>query len=156
MTKLLTALAFTAAFTTAAAAQAPASAAAPAQTPAPDAMSKELAAMQGTWLLTSVNDQSPADQGVEMALTFTGEKYQQLINGTVGESGTFKIDPSKKPMTFDLNIQVGDDAGSIQLGIVEVTGDDMKGMFAAPGDNTRPADFMSAGAAITFTAKKEK
>ncbi len=155
MTKLLTALAFTAALTTTAAAQAPAPMAAPAQTPAPDAMSKELAAMQGTWLLTTVNDQSPADQGVEMALAFTGDKYQQLINGTVSESGTFKIDPSKKPMSFDLTILVGDDAGSVQLGIVEVTGDTMKGMFSAPGDSTRPAGFTSP-ATITFTAKKVK
>jgi uncharacterized protein (TIGR03067 family) len=147
MKKLLTVLALAAAFTTAAAAQTPA---------APPAMSKELASLQGTWQLVTVNDQNVADQGAEMALVFDGNKYKQVVNGTVDETGTFNLDPSKKPMSFDLTIIEGDDAGKLQLGIIEINGDVIKGLFAAPGGPTRPADFNSNDGAIFFIAKRVK
>ena len=126
-----------------------------AQTPAP-AMSKELTSVQGTWLLTTVNDQNLSDQGVEMALVLTGNKYQQVVNGSVDETGTFKIDATKTPMTFDLTILEGNDAGKVQLGIIEVTGDIAKGLLAAPGATTRPADFNSNAGEIFFIAKRVK
>ena len=147
MTKLLTALALAAALTTAASAQTPA---------AQNTMSKELASLQGVWLLTTVNDQNLSDQGVEMALAIDGTKYREVVNGTVDETGTFKLDATKKPMTFDLTILEGNDAGKVQLGIIEVTGDVAKGLFAEPGATTRPADFNSNDGAIFFIAKRVK
>ena len=146
MKKLLTVLALAAAFTTGASAQ----------TPAPSTMSKELTSLQGTWLLTTVNDQNLADQGVEMALVIEGNQYKQVVNGTVDETGTVKVDPAKKPMSFDLTILEGNDAGKVQLGIIEVTGDVAKGLLAEPGGTTRPADFNSNDGAIFFIAKRVK
>ena len=146
MKKLLTVVALATALTTVASAQ----------TPAPTTMSKELTSLQGTWLLTTVNDQNLADQGVEMALVIDGNKYKQVVNGTVDETGTVKVDPSKKPMSFDLSIVEGDDAGKLQLGIIEVTGDVAKGLLAAPGAGTRPADFNSNDGAVFFIAKRVK
>jgi uncharacterized protein (TIGR03067 family) len=150
MKKLMTTLALATLFSIGAAAQTTAPA------PAQDAMPKDLAAIQGTWMIISVNDQALADQGVEMGLTFTGNKYSQITNGAISETGTIKLDGTKKPMSIDLNIMEGDDAGKLQLGIIEITGDTAKGLFAAPGSGTRPADFMSSDGAIFFTAKKVK
>lgn len=148
MKKLMTTVALAAMLVAGTAAQTPA--------PAEEAMPKELAALQGTWMLISMNDQALADQGVEMGLTITGNKYSQIVNGAVNETGTVKVDGTKKPMTIDLNILEGDDAGKVQLGIIEVTGDALTGLFAAPGSTTRPADFNSSDGAVFFTAKKVK
>lgn len=154
MKKTMTVLALAAALTSGAAAQTPA---APTAAAAPqDAMAKALASIQGTWLLTSVNDQDLTAQGVEMALVIEGNKYKQVVNGAIDETGTVKIDPSKKPMSFDLNILEGDDAGKLQMGIIEITGDVAKGLLGTPGVGTRPADFNSNDGAIFFIAKKVK
>jgi uncharacterized protein (TIGR03067 family) len=143
---LLTIVALAAAFTATAAAQ----------TPAPTAVSKDLAALQGTWLMISINDQAIADQGVEMAFVVTGNKYQQVMNGQLVESGTLKVDAAKAPATLDLTILEGDDAGKLQLGIMEVTGDTMKALLGAPGATTRPADFTSSAGEVFLVAKRVK
>jgi len=127
-----------------------------AQTPAPAPMSKEATSLQGTWAVTSMNGQSPTDQGAEIALVFTGNKYQVYINGSVDESGTFKLDPAKTPMSFDLTIVEGNDAGKLQLGIIEIKADVIQGLLGAPGATTRPADFNSDAGEILFVAKKVK
>ena len=138
-----------------------ASAQMPAQTtppaaPVQDAQAKAVAAVQGTWLIMSMNGQSLADAGVEMALVMTGNKYQQVTNGTVDETGTFTIDASKKPMTLDLKIETGDSAGQLQLGIAEIIGDTKQAVLAEPGVNSRPAGFSDPGAAIGVIAKRVK
>ncbi|HUL72721.1 MAG TPA: TIGR03067 domain-containing protein [Vicinamibacterales bacterium] len=110
-----------------------------AQTPPPAAgdAKKALDQIQGNWLIVSFNGQDvPA--GNELYLVFTGEKYEQWVNGSVEERGTVKLDPSTKPMSIDLSIVEGNDAGKLQLGLIEVTGDTMNLSFAAPGVPTRP------------------
>ena len=61
-----------------------------------------------------------------MSLVIKDDKYEQVTNGTTDESGSVKLDATKKPMTIDLMIEEGNDAGKLQLGIIEVTGDAMK------------------------------
>lgn len=56
-------------------------------------------------------------------MTFKGNTYHQPYGGKVNERGTFKIDTAKKPMTMDLTITEGSDAGKAQPGIFEVSGD---------------------------------
>ena len=147
MKRLMTTLALAAALAAGLAAQTPAT---------PDAMSKEQAALQGTWVVTSMNGQNPADQGGEIGLVFTGNKYQVVINGAVDETGTFKVDAAKTPMSFDLTILEGNDAGKVQLGIVEIKGDIVQALLAAPSGSTRPADFNSNDGVIFFIAKRVK
>ena len=127
--------------------------AAPAQTPAP-ALSKEATALQGTWNVTLVNDQA-APEGA-MALQFEGTKYAVVINGGVDETGTFKLDATKTPWTFDLNIVEGSDAGKLQLGILEMKGEAIHGLLGTPGAASRPANFDSADGVIAFVAVKVK
>jgi uncharacterized protein (TIGR03067 family) len=129
--------------------------AAPTQTPAPaPALSKEATSLQGTWNVTLVNDQA-APEGA-MALQFEGWKYAVVINGGVDETGTFKLDATKTPWTFDLNIVEGSDAGKLQLGILEMKGDAIHGLLGTPGATARPANFDSADGAIAFVAVKVK
>jgi uncharacterized protein (TIGR03067 family) len=113
-------------------------------------------ALQGTWAITTLNGQSMPAEGPEMSLTFTGEKYHQTVGGKVNERGTIKVDASKKPMTIDLLIAEGDDAGKIQLGIFEVAGDQIRVSLDLPNAKQRPADFNSKDGAITIVGKRQK
>lgn len=109
------------------------------------------ASLQGTWVLTTINGQPAPD----MTLTFEGNKYHQTFDGKVNERGTFKLDAAKKPMTIDLIITEGQDAGKTQLGVIEVTGDAVRGNFGQAGAPQRPPDF-AIKETIMFTAKKKK
>ena len=124
-----------------------------AQTPA-TSISKAFTPLQGTWVLTSPDGQSVMP-GAELALVITGDSYSQTVNGESTERGTIKLDSSKKPMAIDLIITEGDDAGKTQLGLIEVTGDTMKGALNVPGGAERPTGLAAGGAAITFVGKRK-
>jgi uncharacterized protein (TIGR03067 family) len=111
------------------------------------------AALQGTWILTTVNGEPLSE---ELALTIAGDKYHQTVGGAVNERGTIKIDTTKKPMTIDLVIAEGSDAGKTQLGIIEVTGDTIRGNLDRPGAAQRPTDFNIKDGAIMFVGKRKK
>ena len=101
--------------------------------------------LDGTWIVTSINgEEAPAGSPV-VTLTIKGDKYHQALGGEVNERGTIKVDASKKPMTIDLAISEGPDAGKTQLGIVEVTGDTIRLNLDTPGAGRRPADFHGQG-----------
>jgi uncharacterized protein (TIGR03067 family) len=112
-------------------------------------------AVQGTWVVASINGESGPAGAQEMTLTFTGDKYEQSLGGTVNERGTFKVDASKKPMTIDLAIAEGSDAGKAQLGIFEVSGDTMKLHLDSPGGGQRPTDFTGKEGSFMVIAKKK-
>jgi len=114
------------------------------------------AALQGTWTLVTLNGQPAPEGAPELTLTFSGDTYNQALAGVVNERGTIKVDASKKPMTIDLGIAEGDDAGKTQLGIIEVTGDTLRACFAAPGAAGRPTDFTVKEGVIVFVGKKAK
>jgi hypothetical protein len=54
--------------------------------PAADAAKKALDQIQGTWQVVTFNGES-APAGVDVHLTFTGDKYEQWANGTADERG---------------------------------------------------------------------
>src|SRR2546426_11242784 len=89
---------------------------------------QEQATLDGTWLVTSLssNGQVYGGDGAEVAITITGNIYEQAVNGQVNERGTIKLDRSKKPMTIDFIITEGDASKTTQFGILEVTGETMK------------------------------
>src|SRR5215471_13493725 len=105
--------------------------------PSADAAKKALDQIQGSWPAVSLNGQD-LPTGVEMNLTFTGDKYENWVNGNIDERGTVKIDPSTKPASIDFVITEGTDAGMTQLGLVEVNGETLTLSFARPGSPTRP------------------
>jgi uncharacterized protein (TIGR03067 family) len=107
------------------------------------AVPKELAPLQGSWVLKSVGGEELAAGGVNGDITITGNKYVVTINGVVDEEGTLQVDASKKPMTIDLLIAKGprDTSGKRQLGIAEVTPGMMRFHLAVPGATSRPTNF---------------
>ena len=114
------------------------------------------AALQGTWIFQSINNQPAPEGAPETSVTFKGDTYQQTSGGQVNERGTFKVDASKKPMTIDLTIVEGSDAGKTQLGIFEVSGDTLRANFGLAGEKTRPADLKPAEGSLLLVAKKKK
>jgi uncharacterized protein (TIGR03067 family) len=128
-----------------------------AQKPAPAPPTKGAAAMlQGDWIITTINGQSLADAGTSMMLSFTGDKYAQTVDGTVNERGSFKVDTAKKPMTLDLTITEGGDAGKLQVGVFQITAGTLTASLAMPGATARPTDFTVQEGFILFVATKRK
>jgi uncharacterized protein (TIGR03067 family) len=113
------------------------------------------AALQGTWLITSINGKAAPEGSPQLTLTFAGDKYHQTYGGEVNERGTIKIDATKKPMTIDLIITEGSDAGKTQLGIIAVTGDTLRAKFDTPGAQQRPTDFTVKEGSLMVEGKKQ-
>jgi len=117
---------------------------------------KAFAPLQGTWTITTFNGQSTDGMGGTSALVIKDDKYQQVTSGTVDERGSLKLDATKKPMTIDLIIEEGNDAGKLQLGIIEVTGDTMKVKLNLAGATPRPTSFEAEEGQILVTATRAK
>jgi uncharacterized protein (TIGR03067 family) len=121
-----------------------------------DPTAAALASLQGKWVVTTINGQSVGEGGMEMLLTFTGDKYTLTMNGAVNERGTIKLDASKKPVTIDLSITEGDDAGKTQLGVIDVSVDKLTANLEAPGSGQRPTDFSPREGLALFLATRAK
>ena len=115
--------------------------------------SKVLAMLQGTWVFTSQDGQDLSG-GPQITVTVVDNTYTQMVNGQLAERGTFKIDETKKPMTVDLSVSEGEDAGKTQLGIFEITDTTMKAKLTQPGGTMRPTDFAVADGYSVITATK--
>ena len=120
--------------------------------PTADAVKKAVDQIQGSWQVVNFNGQDTS--GTDARLTFTGDKYEQSTAGSVEERGTFKLNPATKPMSIDLMIAEGSDAGKLQLGLYEITGETLSLSFAAPGDAVRPKT--PADGVINVVLKKAK
>ena len=79
-----------------------------------------------------------------------------IVNGAVDESGTIRIDRSKKPIAIDLLIEKGGSAGQVQLGIVEISTNTLKFNLATPGAKTRPVNFEQAPNQDVVVVTKKK
>ena len=116
-----------------------------------------MAQLQGTWTLTTVNGESTAGSGEEILTTITDNKYERTTNGQVFERGTFKIDESKTPMTLDVSITDGPNAGQSLSGILQLNGKTVTAKFAEPGSAARPTDFSTAeGFDVLVMVKKQE
>lgn len=110
--------------------------------------------LQGTWVLTTPDGQPMAPNG-DLTIMVTGNTYAQSVGGAVNERGTIKIDATKKPMWIDLAITEGPDAGKSQVGLIEITGSAMKGVFSPAGSTTRPTSLAPETGLIAFAGKKK-
>jgi uncharacterized protein (TIGR03067 family) len=117
---------------------------------------KAAAALQGTWSITSINGQAAGQGQPELVLVFKGDAYEQSVGGEINERGSVKLDVSKKPMTIDLSIAEGSDAGKTQLGIFEVSGDTLRASFDTPGAGKRPADYEAREGALSIVGTRKK
>jgi len=117
--------------------------------------------MEGSWKVETWEQGGTAlpAEGLEGSMwTVKGDKYTFTMGGNV-EEGTFKLDPSKKPMTIDLDITAGNCKGNTQPGIYKIDGDTMTFCFNRPGGTGRPTEFKSTEEGDTFivvTLKRAK
>ena len=116
----------------------------------------ERAALEGTWIVTSqsLNGRTSDTGGAQIAITITGDRYEQSVDGNVDERGTIKVDPTANPMTIDFIITEGVAQNTTQRGIVEVTGDTVKFCLNTPGALVRPSDFTPLTDHMLILAKK--
>jgi uncharacterized protein (TIGR03067 family) len=125
----------------------------PAQAPAK--LTGVMADLQGAWTMTSNNGQDVAGSGQVVVLTITGNRYEQTVNGQLSERGTFKVDESKKPMTVDVSVAEGQNAGLVELGVFQLSGKTLTCKMAQPGATTRPTDLTPADGFTAFVMVKK-
>ena len=119
-----------------------------------DDSKKELEKLQGKWAIVTFNGQDLPSEA-QLFLVFNGDKYEQWNNGSVDERGTIKVDPRTKPMSIDLIITEGNDAGKSQPGVYEMTDSTTLSIgLAIPGNTTRPSAI--ANAELQVMLKKAK
>ena len=119
-----------------------------------DDVKKELDKLQGNWAVTTFNGQAVPTEA-QAFLVFKADKYEQWNNGAVDERGSIKIDPKTKPMSIDLIITEGNDAGKTQPGVYELTAPDTLSIgLATPGTTTRPAAVSQAELQVVLKKAK--
>jgi uncharacterized protein (TIGR03067 family) len=114
-----------------------------------------MAELQGTWTMTSTNGEDVTASGQQVVTIITNNRYEQTVNGQLSERGTFKIDESKKPMTVDVTITEGENAGRSQVGVFQVSGKTLTVKLAVVGSAVRPTDFTPADGFITLIMVKK-
>jgi uncharacterized protein (TIGR03067 family) len=113
-----------------------------ADSPANDASAKDLAKMQGDWMVASITRDGHKlsdDEAQTLFRTVTGDKYTIFNFSKPISKGTFKIDSTKTPKTID-STRAGAAKSPAILGIYEFEGDTLKVCNAAPG-MPRPTSF---------------
>ena len=108
---------------------------------ATDANAKDLAKMQGDWMVVSITRDGlklSDDEAQTLFRTVTGNKYTVFNFSKPLSKGTFKIDSTKTPKTID-STPAAAKSGPI-LGIYEFDGDKLRICNAAPGQ-PRPTNF---------------
>ena len=112
-------------------------------TRAQDAVTKEMAQLEGEWSMVSgeANGLSMPKEAVQTGKRVAKDGETTItIGGQVYFKAKFSIDPAKKPKAIDYTMTEGPTKGKTHLGIYELDGDTVKFCFAAPGED-RPTEF---------------
>jgi uncharacterized protein (TIGR03067 family) len=117
--------------------------------------------LQGTWKIETFSAdgmKASADFVKQVTFVIKDNKYTLTINGKEAETGTIKLDPSKKPKTIDFDITGGNDKGKKQPGIYTLEGDTFTFCMAHPGETDRPTKLESTKESKTILSvmKREK
>jgi uncharacterized protein (TIGR03067 family) len=110
-----------------------------------EAAKKDLARLQGEWLMVSGTADGypiPAEMIPYSKRVCKGDEITATVGGQLVLKAKITIDPSKQPKTIDYDVSDGPTKGKKHLGIYELDGDTLKSCFGAPGVE-RPADFVS-------------
>ena len=110
-----------------------------------EAVKKDLAQLQGEWVMVSGSADGqpmPEDMLKQMKRVCKGDEITVTMGDQLYLKAKIGLDPSKKPKTIDYQMTGGPTNGKTQLGIYELQGGQFKACFAAPGAE-RPTDFTS-------------
>jgi len=129
--------------------------------PADEAARKELAALEGTWILQSLQfDGKDLTGDYKLSLVIKGETATVEGNDEVKMEYTrigLKLDPSTMPKCLDLRVVGGTQKDSVLEGIYELKGDELKLCVKVLGKD-RPGKFESPDgesiALVTFKRQK--
>lgn len=93
---------------------------------------------------------------IMLVVTFKDGKYSVTVGDKQVESGTYKIDASKKPAAIDMLIAEGKDKDKKQLAIYKIEADKLTVAIGAAGSDKRPKDFEGAdGVEITYLKRSK-
>jgi uncharacterized protein (TIGR03067 family) len=122
-----------------------------------DAVKKELAKIDGSWQMVSmeIDGNTASDDDVsKIVLVMKGGNY--TVEGVDQElKGTLTFDPTKKPKTVERKETEGPDKGETRYGIYELNGDEFKLCFASTGKD-RPGKFTGEQGHQLFVFKRKK
>jgi uncharacterized protein (TIGR03067 family) len=129
--------------------------------PQDEASKKDLARMQGDWVVVSFvrdGEKIPDDDAQALFRTVKGNEYSVSRYDKVVGTGTFTVDATKKPRTIDSLPRARPGAKATPLlGIYEFDGEKLRTCYGAPGKD-RPTAFESKeGSGWTLTVwEREK
>src|SRR5262249_30474685 len=108
--------------------------------------------------LTQDGTAAPAANLKPFTLTVKDGKYTLAMDGKEVETGTLKLDPSKKPKAIEFDITGGQGKGKTQVGIYELKDDTFTFCMAHPGAKERPSELASTkdSRTILTVAKRAK
>jgi uncharacterized protein (TIGR03067 family) len=115
-----------------------------------DVSRSDLDKLGGTWLTVSlvndgktlVDEKTPPKEGPVTKLAYDGNKWTIKVGDKTVATGTFKLDPTKKPKEIDILDESGMKNDKTKLGIYELNGDTYK-YCLAPAGKPRPTEFTS-------------
>jgi uncharacterized protein (TIGR03067 family) len=122
------------------------------------AAQEDLKKLEGTWNYVSVDlagKKLPDDIVSTGTLTIKGNTYTTKLFGQVTDEGTFKVDPTKKPKTWD---KVSNKIKDAKIaGVYQLDGDMLK-YCESPAGMERPKDIDSKKGTLdsTATLKRKK
>ena len=107
------------------------------------AAKKDLAALQGTWILVAMEtegDAVPAEEFKGWRAVYEGDAVTLMSETEVRRRAITTLDPSRSPKAINTWDQDGPYDDRTVPGIYELKGDSLKLCFARPGDQ-RPTEF---------------
>jgi uncharacterized protein (TIGR03067 family) len=125
-----------------------------------DAVKKELAKFQGTWIFESIEiegEKAPPESLKGSKLIIKDDTFS-VKAGDVTYKGTFKIDPTKKLKEIDVTFTDGPDKGTTMLGIYELDDETYRPCFKMNGKD-RPTEFTGkkdSGQGLEVLKKEKK
>jgi uncharacterized protein (TIGR03067 family) len=130
----------------------------PDRRPKKDPAQAELANLQGSWVVMSVNGrQLPPPFVQRIKFLIRGEKLTMEVQEQVRWTGVLKIDPTRNPKRVDGVRSMGGGKARILTGIYELTGGTLKICFGRR-EGERPKGFAFGGKSgpQVFVCEREK
>src|ERR1043165_1396316 len=120
---------------------------------------KSNATIQDTWNIAIVEQDGVKEPRKKprpaRVITFQKDGFELKEDGRVVESGGYKIDASKSPITIDLAIEEGEWKGKTLPGIIDIKGDALQLCLDLNGKN-RPGKFETAPNSGHFLAMAQR